>query len=98
VRPPAHPISRRRAGARAWPSYQRCIENAPPARGGDRPDISRADFTFCLLAIDWGWSVEETAVRLMQESKKAQDNGEAYAVRTARNAAAAFEQRQGRER
>ena len=91
--PAAIRLSRRRPDARGWPSYQRCVENAPPARGGGRPDISRADFTFCLLAIDWGWSVEETAARLMQESGKAQENGEAYALRTARNAAAAIERR-----
>jgi hypothetical protein len=94
----AIPVSRQRPGTIGWPSYQRCVENAPPARSGDRPDISRADFTFCLLAIDWGWSVEETADRLMQESGKAQENGEAYALRTARNAAAAIERRGERQR
>jgi len=88
----------RRHAPRGWPSYQRCVENAPPARSGDRPDISRADYTFCLLAIDWGHSVEETAARLMQESGKAQENGEAYALRTAQNAAAALARRQGRVR
>ena len=41
---------------------------------------------------------EETAVRLMQESKKAQENGEAYALRTAQKAAAAIERRGGRQR
>jgi hypothetical protein len=74
------------------------VERAPPARDGNRPDISRADFTFCLLAIDWGWGIEETVARLMQESSKAQENGEAYALRTARNAAAAIEQRHGEPR
>jgi hypothetical protein len=69
------------------------VDNAPPAREGGRPDISRADFTFCLLALDWGWGIEETAARLMQESPKARENGQAYALRTARNAAAALEQR-----
>ncbi len=91
--PAALPISRQRPSARGWPSYHRCVENAPPARGSDRPDISRADFTFCLLAIDWGWGVEETAARLMQESGKAQENGEDDALRTAPNAAAAIERR-----
>lgn len=95
---PASRDARCRPSARGWPSYQRCVENAPPARNGDRPDISRADFTFCLLAIDWGWSVEETAARLMQESGKASENGEAYALRTARNAAAAIERRGGWQR
>ncbi len=74
------------------------MDNAPPARSGGRPDISRADFTFCLLALDWGWGVEETAARLMHESGKARENGEAYALRTAGNAAAAQERRCGRQR
>ena len=37
-----------------------------------------------MTAIDWGWSVEETAQRLMQESTKAQENGEKYPLPTAR--------------
>jgi hypothetical protein len=84
--------------AKGWPNYQRCMENAPTVRDGGRPDISRADFTFCLLALDWGCGIEETAARLMQESPKARENGEVYALRTARNAAAALEQRGGRQR
>jgi hypothetical protein len=95
---PAARFSHRRHAPRGWPSYQRCVENAPLARSEDRPDISRADYTFCLLAIDWGHSVEETAARLMQESGKAQENGEAYALRTAKSAAAAIERRGGRQR
>ena len=90
--------SRHRAGAKGWPSYQRYVENAPPARDGDRPDISRADFTFCLLAIDWGWGVEETAARLLQESGKAQDEGERYALRTAKAASKAIKGRADRRR
>jgi hypothetical protein len=87
-----------RSGRRGWPSYERCVQGAPPAREGNRPDISRADFTFCLLAIDWGQSIEETAARLMQESSKCKENGEAYALRTAQNAAAALERRRGQGR
>ena len=60
-------------------------------------EAQRFDITFCLLAIDWGWGVEETAARLMQESGKAQENGEAYALRTARNAAAAIASGEGRQ-
>ncbi len=85
-----------RSGGKAWPSYQRCVENAPRARDGDRPDISRADFTFCLLAIDWGWNIADTAARLMRESSKAKENGEAYALRTAQNAAAAVAARRSK--
>ena len=95
--PPAR-VSRRCPVARGWPEYRRCVANAPPVREGGRLDISRADFTFCLLAIDWGWSIEETAARLMQESGKARENGEPYALRTARNAAAALERRHGQQR
>ncbi len=98
---PAPPLARastRHPSVRGWPSYQRCVERAPPVRGGGRPDISRADFTFCLLAIDWGFSIEETAARLLQESSKAQENGEPYALRTARSAAAAIERRGGQQR
>ena len=95
---PVSSVSRRPQSPRAWPNYRRCVENAPPAREGGRPDISRADFTWCLIAIDWGWGVEETAARLLEESGKARENGEAYALRTARSAAAAVERRGGRER
>ncbi|MGH7171541.1 MAG: hypothetical protein ACRELG_14795, partial [Gemmataceae bacterium] len=37
--PAATHLPRRRPDARGWPSYQRCVKNAPPARGRDRPDI-----------------------------------------------------------
>ena len=40
-----------------------------------------------------GLGVEETAERLMEESAKAQVNGQAYAELTARNAALAVERR-----
>jgi hypothetical protein len=76
-------------GARKWPSYQRCIEGAPATHGNTGPDISRADFTWCMIAVDWGWSIDETADRLMAESSKARQNGQRYALRTAQRAAAA---------
>ena len=77
-----------------WPSYAKCLSNAPMTTGqGDRPDISRADFTFAVIAIDWGNSPEETAARLMQVSDKARENGPSYAEMTARNAAAAVAER-----
>jgi hypothetical protein len=86
----------RRAGkARRWPSYALCVQNAPPIHQGDRPDVSRADFTWCMMAIDWGHGIEETAARLMLESSKAQENGEGYSLTTATNAAAAVARREG---
>lgn len=79
--------------AKRWPSYQRCLENAPGARDGQRPDVSRADFTFCLLAMDWGWSMAETGARLLQNSRKARENGVAYVRLTVARAAAALDGR-----
>ncbi len=80
-------------GTKAWPSYERCLQNAPPAHRSDRPDISRADFTFCLLAIDWGWGLEETCQRLLENSSKARSDGPRYARLTAERAAAAVARR-----
>ena len=87
-------VSRRHEAAiraRRWPDYQRCVENAPPNHGKTGPDISRADFAWCMTALDWGWNIEETATRLMEVSAKARENGERYAAITAQNAAAAVE-------
>jgi hypothetical protein len=72
-----------------WPSYLRCLRNAPQNRDQSRPDVSRADFTCCMTAISWGHGIEQTAARLMEESTRARENGEAYALLTAQNAAAA---------
>ena len=79
--------------AKAWPSYERCLQHAPPAQCGDRPDVSRADFTFCLLALDWGWSAEETCGHLMEHSTKARVHGERYVRLTVQRAAAAIYRR-----
>jgi hypothetical protein len=79
--------------AKAWPSYERCLQNAPLAHCSDCPDVSRADFTFCLLAIDWGWSTAETCERLLEKSSKARENGEGYARLTAQRAAAVVDRR-----
>lgn len=95
-------VSRRHEAAiraRRWPDYQRCLEHAPENRGKTGPDVSRADFVWCMTALDWGWNMEETASRLMEVSSKARENGERYAGLTAQNAAAAVErnaQRKGR--
>jgi hypothetical protein len=84
-----------KSGNRKWPSYDRCLQNAPPSQS--RPGKTRgsiADFVWCMTAISWGWSLEETSARLIEESEKARENGEGYAALTARNAAAAVERRQ----
>ncbi|MBZ5729130.1 MAG: RepB family DNA primase [Acidobacteriia bacterium] len=94
VAPPALlRVSPIRSAGRKWPSYQRCLEGAPPNHGNTGPDTSRADFTWCMTALTWGWSIEETADKLMELSGKARENGEIYAHRTAQNAASAVERR-----
>jgi hypothetical protein len=88
MRPPAR--SRPGTGVRKWPSYERCLERAPPSQGSPGENRhSIADFTWCLIAADWGWPVEEIAARLLEESTKARDNGHAYALKTATRAAEA---------
>lgn len=74
--------------ARRWPDYGRCVEAAPTGTSGS-PKRSSADFVWCMIAVDWGWSIEATAARLLEVSSKATENGEAYAFKTAQNAAAA---------
>ncbi len=81
-----------------WPSYERCLESAPLNHAGGAPDVSRADFTWCMVASDWGWPVESIAQRLMLVSSKAKTEGQRYAAITAENAAAAVEARQYRGR
>jgi hypothetical protein len=78
------------SGMRKWPSYARCLEGAPPSQGtpGDTRH-SIADFTWCLIAADWGWEIDDIARRLVEESVKARDNGPAYALKTAMRAAEA---------
>ena len=87
-----------RPSRKKWPSYAFCVQHAPLSHGEDRPDISRADFTWCRTAIEWGWSKEDTASRLMELSSKAKENGERYAILTATNAAASVERQPYRER
>lgn len=72
---------------RRWPNYDMCVRGAPLAHGADRPDISRADFTWCRTAYQWGHSVENITARLLQLSEKAREDGERYAQLTAENAA-----------
>jgi hypothetical protein len=82
-----------------WPDYQRALERAPPARNHKGPDRSMADFVWCMTAIDWGFSIEATAERLLEESGKASNKGRDYAMQTARNAFSEVEKnRAGQER
>lgn len=83
---PASPFrcSQDRPRRLAWPSYERCMEEAL-ARGRKR---SSADFTWCCIAIDlFKRTPEETAEKLMEISSKARENGEDYALGQAMRAA-----------
>jgi hypothetical protein len=99
--PPARVSRRSEAAIRArkWPDYDRCLQSAPPNHGNTGPDTSRADFTWCMTALDWGFAIDETAAKLLEVSGKAKENGPRYAALTTQNAAAAVEnkgQRAGR--
>jgi len=75
-----------------WPSYARCLEGAPIGAGGN-PKRTSADFIWCKIALSWGHGIEATAERLLEESAKARENGEAYARQTAEHADYAARQR-----
>jgi hypothetical protein len=77
--------------ARKWPDYARSLQSAPQNQSDTGPDTSRADFTWCITALDWGFDVPETTAKLMEVSAKAKENGPRYAALTAQNAAAAVE-------
>jgi hypothetical protein len=83
----------RSGGERLWPDYQRCLAGAPLSKEGGSPDRSIADFFWCKLAAQLGWSVEEIADKLFEVSAKAQERArlhdEGYAIITAQNAAEA---------
>jgi hypothetical protein len=85
------------SAGRSWPDYERCVLGAPTKHGENKPDISRADFFWAMMAAQRGHSINEIAARLMEVSSKAKENGEQYARLTAENAAAATE-RQRRSR
>jgi hypothetical protein len=52
-------------GERTWPDYERCVAGPPPLKEGDGPDRSMADFFWCMLAAQRGWSIEETPSKLL---------------------------------
>ena len=80
-------------GERTWPDYERCVAGAPPNQEGSGPDRSMADFFWCIMAAQRGWSIDEVANKLLEVSARAQERArlhdEGYALITAQNAAAA---------
>jgi len=69
-----------------WPDYQRCIDGAPTNSDGSGPDVSRADWVWCMTAASWGWPENEIAQQLKLLSSKARENGERYVALTASKA------------
>lgn len=68
-----------------WPNYQQCLDRAPMTEKG-HPSRTSVDFVWCKIAASWGHSVEDIAARLMEESTKAEENGQNYALDTASRA------------
>src|SRR5271165_1163353 len=95
---PVTPARSALGGNRQWPSYAHALDGAPLDSEGHGPDRSRADFVWCMTAITWGFGVDETAERLLEESTKARAAGKGYAELTARNAALAVERRRPQRR
>lgn len=62
---------------------------------GSGPDRSRADFLWCYLALQRGWSAEETEAKLLEVSEKARERArggdEGYVHVTVTNAQAWLE-------
>ena len=69
-----------------WPSYGQCLDQAAKNDEGN-PKRTSVDYTWCQMALSWGHSIEATAAKLMEQSGKAQENGEGYALKTAQRAA-----------
>lgn len=83
--PPRAP-SLPRFRSRTFPDYGRCLNDAPERNKGEGKDISRADWQFSLIAADRGFTADEIAAELMNQSEKAKADGIKYAERTARRA------------
>jgi hypothetical protein len=89
-----HPARKHGIGGRAGEASVVYLPIRTQNRDQGRPDVSRADFTWCMTAISWDHGIEQTAARLMEESTRARENGEAYALLTAQNPAADARNRQ----
>lgn len=58
------------SGPLSWPSYGRCLSEAPLKKDGS-PDRSIADKNWCILALGRGWSNSEVESKLCELSEKA---------------------------
>ncbi|MGJ5813627.1 DNA-primase RepB domain-containing protein [Paludibaculum fermentans] len=87
---------------RQWPSYERSLSGAPTAPDGNGPDRSKADFWFSYLALQRGWSAEDTEAKLLEVSEKARERERlgdtGYVHVTVTNASAWLERNRQRTR
>jgi hypothetical protein len=93
--------ARNRSGKeRQWPSYEMSLAGAPPNQEGSGPSRSHADFWWSYLALQRGWSQEDTEAKLLEVSERARERARAgdpgYVRVTVTNAAAWLER--GRQR
>jgi hypothetical protein len=51
------------------------LAGQPLNASGTGPHRSRADYWWCRLAVQWGWSVEEVTERLKEVSDKTRATG-----------------------
>jgi hypothetical protein len=86
------PSDYRSQKSKAWPHYAISLAGAPRNHSGNGPDRSMADFTWSMTAIDWGWPIKETAIKLPEVNEKARERvqmgDEGYPLITAQNGAA----------
>ena len=67
-------VSRRHENAvrdRKWRDYARCLERLRLNHGDTDPDVSGADFVWCMTTLDGLYSTQETANQLTQVNSKA---------------------------
>ena len=76
---------------RPWPSYQIMLSRTRPKRDGSGPDRSLADYSYAMICVTGGKTVEDTVAKLMEVSQNAQERAargdEGYARITVENAA-----------
>jgi hypothetical protein len=93
--PPRSPATASRAfqhSAKTWPSYDMCVQGAPPSKTDpDKPDYSLADFTWVRTAYGWGHDLGAIAGRLSELSPCAKKDGPRYVERTVTRAAASVD-------
>jgi hypothetical protein len=84
-----------------WPDGEACVKGAPVAQEGG-PGRGRADFVWGRMAAQPGYTIEDSAARLLEVSAKVRQNTdlmtEGMLLVTGQNAAAVAAAERGRKR